>query len=148
MVSRSPKYFSLQMGSKSDSGSIDRLKPVLSEFPVTAQEPPCRGRPPLSRKPLAPVPPTLKPQALVPPTPVFHQLQVQGRRFYFLLQCLLPPQPVETLEELQGLKSCFSTGTQESGGTSFKDLELSSFVSGAEAKPNIYSVIYFNHFVF
>ena len=51
VVSRTPKYFSLQVGSKTDSVSVDKLKPVLSEFPVTTQEAPRRGRPP------SPVPP-------------------------------------------------------------------------------------------
>ena len=69
VVSRSPKYFSLQMGSKTDSVSVDRLKTVLSEFPVTAQTPPCRGRPLLSPKPPAPFPPVPKPLTLKPPAP-------------------------------------------------------------------------------
>ena len=65
MVSLSPKHFSLQMCFKTESVSVDQLKPVLSEFPVTAQEPHQLGRPP---KPLALVPPTLKPPAPVAQT--------------------------------------------------------------------------------
>ena len=70
VVSRSPKYFTLQVGSKTDAVSVDRLKPVLSDFPVTVQEPPRRGRPPLPPKPLAPKPPALKPPAPSRPTPL------------------------------------------------------------------------------
>ena len=62
------KYFSLQVGSKTDSVSMDRLKPVLSEFPVTTQEPPRRGRPPGAQRPPSPIPP-LTP---FPPTPSLH----------------------------------------------------------------------------
>ena len=62
VVSCSPKNFSLQVGFKTDFVSVDRLKLVLSEFPITAQEPPCCGGPLLPQKrpaslPLAPVPP-------------------------------------------------------------------------------------------
>ena len=66
VVTRSPKYFSLQIGSKTDSVSVDRLKPVLSEFTVTAQTPPRRGRPPKAPDPPAPVLPTPVPP--LPPT--------------------------------------------------------------------------------
>jgi len=45
VVSHSPKYLFFQVGSKTDSMSVDRLKSVLSKFPVTVQEPPHRGRP-------------------------------------------------------------------------------------------------------
>ena len=57
VISHSPKYFYLQMGFKTDSVYVDQLKTVLTQFPVTAQEPPCRGRPPLPPKPLALLPP-------------------------------------------------------------------------------------------
>ena len=67
VISRSPKYFSLQVGSKTDAVSVDQLKPVLLEFPVTVQEPPCRDRPP-APKHRAPVPPAPKPPAPSRPT--------------------------------------------------------------------------------
>ena len=68
MVCRSPKYFSLQMCFKTDLVSIDQLKPFFSKFPVTAQEPPQGGKPMLSSKPPALVPPTQKPPAPVAQT--------------------------------------------------------------------------------
>ena len=37
---------------------MDRLKPALSEFPVTAYEPPRRGRPPVAQRPQSPMPRT------------------------------------------------------------------------------------------
>ena len=55
VLNRFPKFFLLQVGSKADSVSVDRLKPVLSEFPVVSQDPPRRGRPP-NPKPPAPAP--------------------------------------------------------------------------------------------
>ena len=69
VVSRSPKYFTLQVGSKTDAVSVDRLKPVLSDFPVTVQDPPRKGRPPLPPRPPAPKPPAPKPPAPKPPAP-------------------------------------------------------------------------------
>ena len=41
----SEKFFVLQIGDKSDSVSVDRLKPVFSSVPVVPAEPPLRGRP-------------------------------------------------------------------------------------------------------
>ena len=74
VVARAPKYFKLQVGSRVDSVSVDRLKPVFSEFPVTAQLPPRRGRPPsapIAPAPLAPAPLAPAPLAPTPerPTP-------------------------------------------------------------------------------
>ena len=43
------KFFLLQVGSKTDSVSVDRLKPVLSELPVVSQDPPPQGRPQKSK---------------------------------------------------------------------------------------------------
>jgi len=53
VVERRSKFFRLQIGSKIDSVSIDRLKPVFSDLPVVPAVPPLRGRPPLrpGRKP-------------------------------------------------------------------------------------------------
>jgi len=56
VLSKYPKYFQVQIGSKSDSVSVDRLKPVLSDRPLVPQLPPQRGRPPLAPAPLAPAP--------------------------------------------------------------------------------------------
>lgn len=60
VVSHTPKYFTVQIGSRIDSVSVDHLKPVLSKVPVVAQLPPCTGRPPrpptlMSLAPISPV---------------------------------------------------------------------------------------------
>ena len=51
VLERRSKYFRLQIGSKQDVVSVDRLKPVFSDAPVTPALPPPRGRP--SRRPVA-----------------------------------------------------------------------------------------------
>ena len=48
VLSKYPKYFLVQIGSKSDSVSVDRLKPVLSDHPLVPQLPPRLERPPLA----------------------------------------------------------------------------------------------------
>ena len=45
VLERQSKYFCLQIGSKQDVVSVDRLKPVFSDAPVTPALPPSRGRP-------------------------------------------------------------------------------------------------------
>ena len=45
VVARSGKFLHLQMGFRTDTVSIDRLKPVQGPDPVP-QQPPLRGRPP------------------------------------------------------------------------------------------------------
>ena len=45
VLARSGKFLHLQMGSRTDTVSIDRLKPVQGPDPVP-QQPPLRGRPP------------------------------------------------------------------------------------------------------
>ena len=40
VLRRSEKYFVLQIGDKSDSVSVDRLKPVISSVPVVPAVPP------------------------------------------------------------------------------------------------------------
>ena len=54
------KFFVLQIGDKSDSVSVDRLKPVFSSIPVVPAAPPLRGRPclvpALVPRPLGPCP--------------------------------------------------------------------------------------------
>ena len=45
VIERQDKYFRLQIGSKQDVVSVDRLKPVFSDTPVTHAVPPPRGRP-------------------------------------------------------------------------------------------------------
>ena len=46
VVAKSPKVFQLQLGSRVESVSVDRLKPCLSSEAIPAV-PPWRGRPPL-----------------------------------------------------------------------------------------------------
>ena len=58
VIDRKDKYFRLQIGSKQDVVSVDRLKPVFSDVPVTPALPPPRGRPRLNQ---APVPATTPP---------------------------------------------------------------------------------------
>ena len=48
VINRQSKYFHLQIGSKQDVVSIDHLKPVFSDAPVTPVIPPPRGRPRIS----------------------------------------------------------------------------------------------------
>ena len=45
VLRRSEKFFVLQIRDKSDSVSVDRLKPVISAIPVTPAVPPPRGWP-------------------------------------------------------------------------------------------------------
>ena len=47
VIQRLSKFFRLQIGTKVDSVSLDRLKPVLSDSPVIPVAPPPQGRPPL-----------------------------------------------------------------------------------------------------
>ena len=52
VLSKNLKYFLVQKGSKSDSESVDQLKPVFSDQLVTSQQPLRRGRPPSTPTPL------------------------------------------------------------------------------------------------
>ena len=45
VLERFDKFFLLQIGDKTDSVSVDRLKAVFSPVPVTPAVPPPRGRP-------------------------------------------------------------------------------------------------------
>ena len=47
VVERRSKFFRLQIGTRIDSVSVDRLKPVFSDSPITPAAPPLQGRPPL-----------------------------------------------------------------------------------------------------
>jgi len=49
VLSRGPKFFSLQIGDQPDTVSVDRLKPHLGSSPVQPAVPPRRGRPPAAR---------------------------------------------------------------------------------------------------
>ena len=75
VLHRSSKTFQLQVGTKSDNVSVDRLKPCLSSAPVVPQQPPTRGRPPKPVQPpvLAPRRPRGRPRLQPQPQP---QLQV------------------------------------------------------------------------
>ena len=78
-VDRNDKFFTIQMGNKQDTVSIDRLKTAHVEddgLPVPVAQPPRRGRPPLQ----TPVPtPAVQPTSQRPaPTRVGPQPQVPG----------------------------------------------------------------------
>jgi hypothetical protein len=45
VLRREAKFFIIQIGSREEVVSIDRLKPHLGNSPVTAAVPPTRGRP-------------------------------------------------------------------------------------------------------
>ena len=75
VIDRNDKFFTLQMGNKQDTVSIDRLKEAFVQddgFPVPVAQPPRRGRPPVlvsgssGNQPRGP-PPT--PATTPPPTP-------------------------------------------------------------------------------
>ena len=57
------KYFRLQLGSRTDVISVDRLKPVISSDPVSVAVPPARWRPIFH-----PTDPALCPQYLLAPS--------------------------------------------------------------------------------
>ena len=63
VLDRRDKFFRLQIGSRTDVVSVDRLKPVFSEDPVEAAIPPRRGRPPLRPTPVVSRPPPAPPLA-------------------------------------------------------------------------------------
>ena len=65
VIDKRDKYFRLQMGSKQDVVSVDRLKPVFSDTPVTTALPPPRGRPRLNP---APAPSTTRPLSTAKPS--------------------------------------------------------------------------------
>ena len=66
-------FFVLWVGDKTDSVSVDRLKPVISAVPVTPAVPLSHGRPCLvsasTRRPPAPVPPPVKKVRFSVPVP-------------------------------------------------------------------------------
>ena len=69
MLQMSETFFVLQIGDKSDSVSVDRLKPVFSSVPVVPADPPLGGRP-LLVPALVPRPLDPRPEpALVPGPP-------------------------------------------------------------------------------
>merc|ERR1739842_240584 len=66
VIDRNNKFFTLQMGNKQDTVSIDRLKEAIAQddgFPVPVAQPPRRGRPPVL------VPGSSSNQPRGPPTP-------------------------------------------------------------------------------
>ena len=61
ILERKDKYFHLNLGSRTDVVSVDRLKPAFSEDPIQAALPPARGRPALRTALGAPDPPPSSP---------------------------------------------------------------------------------------
>ena len=83
VIDRQDKYFWLQIGSKQDVVSVDGLKPVFSDAPVTPAIPPPWGRPRLNPAANSSVPPL--PSTTILPKKV---------RFKLIPQVLLPSIPV------------------------------------------------------
>ena len=88
ILERRDKFFRLQIGSRADSVSVDRLKPVFSEEPIVPALPPARGRPPSRPRnlraapfspPHAPLSPDATPIQEVSPAPP-PVLRPRGRR--------------------------------------------------------------------
>ena len=67
VLERQNKYFRVQLGSRTDILSVDRLKPAFSENPISAALPPVRGWPALHTALRIPDPPPSLPSAAVPP---------------------------------------------------------------------------------
>ena len=51
VIDRQPKFFKVQVGTRTEVISIDRLKPHLGTAPVSPAVPPLRGRPPADGPP-------------------------------------------------------------------------------------------------
>ena len=66
VLERKDKFFRLQLGSRTDVVSVDRLKPAFSEDPTQAALSPVRGRPALCPALRAPDPPPSSPYTAVP----------------------------------------------------------------------------------
>ena len=78
VLERSDKYFTLQVGSRQDRVSIDRLKVAIvdSDGPVQVAQPPKRGRPPTkNNNSSSGVPSSSGPQDAQQPSPS-HQCQM------------------------------------------------------------------------
>ena len=69
VLERRSKFFRLQIGSKVDTVTVDRLKPTYSEDHIQPALPPVQGRPPLCPRTLVltPPPPALPPVPFVAP---------------------------------------------------------------------------------
>ena len=110
----------IQIGAKTDSVSVDRLKPVLFAFLVIAQEPPRRGRPSLltTPKPPAPVPPN--------PVPLTPRPKATGskKKVGFVLYYLFHPQSGETLEGLSEIRILFLYNISQDAGVQELDYRL------------------------
>ena len=84
MIDRKDKYFRLQVGSKQDVVSVDRLKPVFSDSPVSTALPPPRGRPRLKPAPTPSTPSTTPPLSAAK----------TSKRVRFLLNPQVVPPPI------------------------------------------------------
>ena len=85
VVDKQSKYFRLQIGSKQDSVSVDRLKPVYGDTPIVPALPPPRGRP---IRPPVTIPPDPPPSSTV-------KVKVHKKvRFQTTPKLIPPPVPV------------------------------------------------------
>ena len=82
VIDRQSKYFRLQIDSKQDVVSLDRMKPVFSDAPITPTLPPPRGRP--RRSPVA---------SSSDPPPSSSTKSHKKFRFKLVPQVLPPPVP-------------------------------------------------------
>ncbi len=103
VIDRRDKFFRLQIGSKQDVVSVDRLKPVFSDVSVTTATPPPRGRPRLRPAPATTTnpPPSaakkskkvrflLKPQ-IVPPSKPLRRNPHRAARDRRICSAISPP---------------------------------------------------------
>ena len=84
VIDRKDKYFRLQVGSKQDVVSVDRLKPVFSDSPVSTALPLPRGRPRLKPAPTPSNPSTTPPLSTAK----------TSKRVRFLLNPQIVPSPI------------------------------------------------------
>jgi len=89
VLERASKFFKVQIGERSETVSINRLKPVFSAMEVTLEVPVCRGRPPVH--PPAPSSPSSTRAPVPDVTPVPAPTRIQ--RAQAVKSVRLPPRP-------------------------------------------------------
>ena len=89
VLERMSKYFRIQIGSKQDVVSVDHLKPVFSDAPVTPALPPPCGRP--SRHPVASSSDPPPSSAILRHPPPSSAAQIPKRVMFQLVPQILPP---------------------------------------------------------
>jgi hypothetical protein len=69
VISKGPKYFSIDIGGQQQAVTVDRLKPHTGTSASTPAAPPCRGWPPAARPPPQTTPPSPPRRAPSPSLP-------------------------------------------------------------------------------